>query len=307
MKKEYRSILRSLKCFIREFLNYLFSRNYYTHRLWLKYRLKIDTRHTPIFLVYSSGKTGTTTLTVSLKTQMNLPVYHIHRLTSNTVKENLNYFKKNHYKTKFLPDNIIYSFNILKIINKGFDLKKFKIISAVRDPMQGILSEKFENMFSQKERINDYKEKELTEKLTKEIQEWLDNTKKIENWMMWFDQELKLSFGFDVYSREFDKEKGYQIYKNDGYPVILILKLEKIKDALAGLEEFTGIKDFHLTEANVASKKNYYFLYKSVCKGILLPEETINKTYSSKYMTNFYTEKEIEELREKWSKKKYKF
>lgn len=81
----------------------------------------------------------------------------------------------------------------------------------------------------------------------------------------WFDLEIKENFGIDVYGYDFDKERGFQIIRQDNVE-LLLMKLEKLDDCQEIIGEFVGAEDFKLIKSNMGNNKLYKFAYNELKK-----------------------------------------
>jgi len=116
----------------------------------------------------------------------------------------------------------------------------------------------------------------------------------------WFEKELKDGFGVDLLAHPFDKEKGYSIIKQ-GNIEVLVMKLEKLNDLESVIGKFVGAPNFKLINANEASDKVIYDLYKKTREIIKIPRRLVSRYYDNNpYMDHFYTEEEKVAFLKKW-------
>lgn len=116
----------------------------------------------------------------------------------------------------------------------------------------------------------------------------------------WFDKEIKDVLGIDIFKYPFDKEKGYSIIKKDNIE-ILLLKTEKLVDNLDIIRNYVNIQDLTFANANMASQKEYYTLYKQFRKEVRLTKDYVAHYYDKNEKFNhFYTEAEKEYFLESW-------
>jgi len=102
----------------------------------------------------------------------------------------------------------------------------------------------------------------------------------------WFDKEIKRLSGIDVYEHPFDREKGFQEYRNGKYS-LLLLEMTKIEDNWPVIESFVGEK-LELENENFGEKKWYGPIYK-LHKSDLLNDESVNAlVMSGKFYQKFY-------------------
>ncbi len=118
----------------------------------------------------------------------------------------------------------------------------------------------------------------------------------------WFDRQLKHFYDIDVYQTSFDVSKGYQTYSNGGVRCLL-LRMEDLQKLEVVISDFIGI-DCMLGRSNRAEDHWYKNLYRQFLESQSMPENYLDKMYSSKYMRHFYSSEEIATFRRKWKKPK---
>lgn len=120
--------------------------------------------------------------------------------------------------------------------------------------------------------------------------------------LTWLDLEINDTFGIDVFSRKFPISKGYEIFKNGCFE-LLVIRLEDFhrcyKDAL---RDFMNIKDCELLQANFSKDKKYNDIYQEFKNYIKLPQDYIQRMYTSKYAKHFYSQDEIDKFIAQWSR-----
>ena len=118
--------------------------------------------------------------------------------------------------------------------------------------------------------------------------------------LVFFDRELKGVFGIDVFSSEFPRSRGYNIYETK-YANVLLIRLENLNSCVKdAFKDFLDIDDFSLINTNTGAEKDYAPVYKKFKDSIELPDSYIDKLYNSKYTKHFYSQDEIEKFRKKW-------
>lgn len=102
----------------------------------------------------------------------------------------------------------------------------------------------------------------------------------------WFDLEIKRLTGIDVYAYPYDKYKGFNLYINGKYK-LLLLEMRLIERNWSILEEFVGAK-LNLVKSNVGEDKWYGPIY-SKHKADLLANDQINqRVRRGKFFKKFY-------------------
>lgn len=255
-------------------------------------------------LVYQMGKVGSSTVTKTLKKALNTPVYHVHFLTDDGLKMQAEAFLK--YRHHDLPVFVKQAQAIKSKIEQKTN-NKWKIITLVRDPIARDISDLFQNFQRLLgEHLDSSGKIKDINKIIELLQAKFANYNQESDFAStWFDRELKTRFNVDVYDYPFDQEQGFSII-NHHQADILVMRLENLNQSLnQACQEFLGI---HLTEQDIANKnvsqdKQYFDDYKYVVKNIIIPRETCQKIYASKYVRHFYTQEMIDKFISKWSKK----
>ena len=266
--------------------------------LLLGLKIKVDLQKKGVIIVCQMGKVGSSAILKTLKSlNLSKPILHVHHLTYDAID---GIEKKYANLSKPIPGHICTSRILLNDIKNNVDgvNKKFKIVTFVREPVARNISAFFQNLDLLFQDIN---YQDIDSVKTEMLIEHFLHTYSHEVPLMWFDTQFKPVFGFDVFSSNFPKSKGYKIYKGR-HPDILLLRLENINECSQGaFKEFLGIERFTLINDNRGSEKKYGDLYKNFKDSIKLPSDLIEKMYSSRYAQHFYSEEEIDKFRARWS------
>ena len=267
-----------------------------------KKRLNADTRNkSTIILIHQMGKVGSSTVESSLR-EFNLrtPIYKTHYLNEDTVKTMWNDKVKLHKKP--LKKHYLANKYISRMLtNPEFRENKLNIITLVREPVICNISRFFHSI---EDFIpNFYKNIEKGVIQNDEIIDVFINVFPYHSWNLeWFDKEVKNVFGIDVYSKPFDKLEGFQIF-NEKNVDLLLLKLESLNNcSRKAFRQYLGINNFAIVNSNVAKDKPYEKPYREFIKSIEFPKSYLDKMYCHKYTQHFYSESEIAEFRNRWSK-----
>ena len=240
-----------------------------------------------IILIYTMGKVGSSTIYNSLKVKLpKAHLFHVHFLSDKWLKEILPGLNKDFHQ------NIVYGNEVLDFI-KANPKKRVKIITLVREPLMRDISDIFQNwsrLFPAEETVDkDY------------LLDWIDK-RSHEYTLNWFDTEFKSYLGYDVYSRPFDKEKGYSIYNTPRFD-LLCIKLETLNNVYGeALKSFLNLDDVSLSSTNETKDKDRSDLYFEMLMSYKANPAKIEELYSSKYMKHFYTQKQIEGYKKKWAR-----
>ena len=265
-------------------------------KLIMKYYVKNE-----VVLVYQMGKVGSTSVIKTIKAvSKRYGAYHLHFLNKENIVQaerklaQLVGRKKYNANSWCLAESKFIRAKLERMIRKK---NKLKIVTLVRDPIGRNLSSFFENI----ERYSKALNIDIAKSSPQEIFDIFQNKFHEHNYVLnWFDEEIKSVFTIDVYNYKFDKERGYTIIKKN-IANVLIIRLDKLDQyGEEALKKFLGEMNVKLAYGNVASNKNYDKMYKRFLKNVQLSEEYVEKMYSSKLATHFFTKKELEHLKNKW-------
>ena len=245
---------------------------------WISYR-------NSIFLVYSMGKVGSSTLYESLKSHMPFnDIFHVHFLSDYWLKEILPQSPHSY--------NIQIGKKILDTIERN-PQKRLKIITLTREPISRDISNIFENPkdITGQSDMSDYALESLIEDFNKTDFSYTLN---------WFDTEFKAFTEFDIYSHPFNQSRGYSIYETEEFD-LLVIKLEMLSAIFQeALEEFADIKLPKLLLANTTQEKPSSTLARNFKEVYSMEPERARQIYASQYVQHFYAPEEIEIFMKKW-------
>jgi hypothetical protein len=238
------------------------------------------------FIVLTMGKVGTMTILNSLK-RLGLRQVHVHSLRY--TRPGVHFLKN--VKLSFAQELFFYYKTITKRLKVRIWLlfiKEVTIISGVRDPFSRTISAFFE----QCHHIGIDTEQAGCNVVYDSFEHYYD----LEASLNWFDKEIKNVFSIDIFSTPFDKEKGYQVIQKGKYK-LFIYRLDHLNNLEEELRMFIGNEDFKIeTTGETLVNESYSQLKKE--KRFTLNE--FDKVMSSRYLNHFYTEEEIQLLKEKW-------
>lgn len=254
--------------------------------------------HSPI-VIYSMGKVGSTTL---LKTLENLslpnPIFHVHFLAWDYLKEIGDYRKS---LGLGLAEHLIAGRYLRFFADRTWGKVRWKIITLVREPVGRDISGLFENL--QKEsHLTELSGNQLVDGAIAHMQTKIAGFNEKEDYACnWFDRELKQVFDFDVYDAPFDPKQGYAIYQAPDADILLI-RLEDLSTCgTQAVQEFLGISHIEIENANVGREKPYQQIYRAVKQKISFNPADLEKVYNSRYVQHFYTDQEVALLKKRWT------
>ena len=176
--------------------------------------------------------------------------------------------------------------------------KPIKIISLIREPIGRDVSDFFQLFEDYTGSL--FKDSNYT---TDELRRFFLNNIDPNKTLSWFDDNIKMHFGIDVYAEPFPEAGHLTLSRENTSLIVLRFDLDdSVKESI--IRDFLDFPDFKIKRANLSSKKDYYQTYKDFQKNAKLPESYLNTMCNSKYFNHFFPEKEINDVRSKWSIKK---
>lgn len=293
----------------------LIRKNYCLTRLLYDYKFHKSGIDSKSIIIYQMGKVGSTSILHSLQAIDSIPaVFQVHTLSDKGINEMENRYWGNTptiIRRSLLPEttHVYVSHSLKSRLSKNPD-SKWKIITLVRDPIARNVSEFFYSVDTTKNdpHIPDFYARyrsgniNVSELIDRFLERFSEGSDEYTVPLNWFDREFPNVIGFDIYSIEFPRQKGFNIIHSDKYD-ILILKLEWLKTCFSkAFHEFLGLQNFDLVTKNTASQKAYYPIYKKFLQEVDLPYQYVSRIYNSKYVQHFYTAREIEKFVKRWNK-----
>jgi len=251
-------------------------------------------------VVYQMGKVGSKTVVESLKSStLRRPIYHVHYIT----KEGLDYHKDMSLNPQ-RPKLGIHHWTG-HYLRKKIEREKrvWNVITLVREPISRNISAFFHVIdtwipdFDPRffDKIPSMSVEQMRQLFLEKYPHDLPTT--------WFDTEMKVVFGIDVFASQFPKYKGYKIYRGERANLLLI-RLEDFNSVIGeALSEFLCLNEFKMVRANIGSEGRNAANYRLFLDHVVLPEEYIQDAYTSKYVQHFYTDSEVLKFSSRWSGK----
>ncbi len=240
-----------------------------------------------IYLVYSMGKVGSSTVTELLEKQYPfLPVFQLHFLSDYWIKQLIPSMPA-HYHVNLAPAEAFRKFR------ESHPDYRLKIITLVREPVIRDISDIFENWqdFFKTKNVDDLQIDRIMERLHQHEFEYSLN---------WFDSEFKAWTGVDIYTQKFEKQRGYSSWKFDAFDVLCI-KLERLDQVLIpAMSEFCGLRLRMENNSNVSAQKNIAQLYKLASTTFKLSKRQEHLVFDSLLVNHFYSPEEIAKFKIRW-------
>lgn len=246
---------------------------------------KVLKENKKITLVYQMGKVGSTSYANSLQKIDGLKVFHVHRLLA---KSNEKMIK--HYLVKGMLRLAVneYKWQILSNFIRDICSQIF-IISAMRNPVERNMSAYFQNI---KLLTGSSNATELVDLFFKSYSHDVPLT--------WFDEQFKEALGIDIFSYDFNKERGWEYFSQGKYNCLLMTAEADNASKIEGINEFMDLDLESIGKDNVGEKKEYAEIYKLFKKTICFPDVYLDKYFNNKVVEHFYTDKMINSFRAKF-------
>jgi len=236
------------------------------------------------------GKVGSSSILKTFKSEFDGNIFHVHNLT-------LDHFDYLVYADIEKRNRVIQK--IKDIQRSVLSNEKWKIISLVRDPIDRNISAFFQNInLFVPDLLNKYRNKEI---LLAELFCMFFEKASHKYPLNWFDNQIRKTFGIDIFLEDFSKHKGYHIYRKDNFE-LLILRLEDLNNCFEpAIRDFLNIENINLKNDNISKDKEYKKIYQKFKNNIIIPESYFELMYNSKFTKYFYTEAEIKKFVKRWS------
>ena len=216
----------------------------------------------------------------------------------------------------FLMHSLYLDNNTLKKIKdvlQNFKHHKIKLISGIREPIERIISQKWQNIHFPY-RNNDTCIPVVIDNKYENFMKDLINFEKIKGVTFnqgngfyadiadWFKDIIEKTLEINVFDYSFDKQKGYTIIEK-GNVSIFLYRLDKLSSLKKEIEKFSENSFFVLKKTNQAKDKQYNFAYNKYLKEVKVKQSFFDSLVLSKGMTHFYTDEECKIYKEKWKNK----
>lgn len=280
--------------------------------LLLRHKILASLGRKPI-LIYTMGKVGSTTVFHAFRKQYLFPlIYHVHHLTSESLKKTKQRYTEANQKIdgkvslrdfqKGTSSHLSGSIILRKTYSER-NQGKWNIVTLVRDPFSTYLSHLFQNPQISRPYLlgNDGSiDKQKVEGFINSI--FTDFKPEKDYISNWFDREFLGFTGVDLYSYPFDNAKGYSIIHEKKFN-IAVLRLETLNENLPKVvNEFVpGSSNITIEKKNVSGKDDSKDLYNKIKNEIRVSREGLEKFYSTKFAKHFFSEEHRSMMIKKWS------
>lgn len=259
----------------------------------------------PLVLVYQQGRVASTSVYASLlAANLDMPVYHVHTLSSARATE---WIERAKQSGRRINRNFVLGKMLGEVISglgEGPYPDPWKIICIFREPISVMLSLHFLNPRGEFAQLLEKYGEEDKNRVVDYFQALLDRDDP-SGWLLtkWFDKVFREETGINVYDHRFGVDQGYQIIKDDRFEVLL-LRFEDLANGFKkGAAQLFGLEEdrFNLIHSHIHKNDKYNEVHDHVKNNLKLSTKTLNKIYSTNFIKHFYSQELIERLTEKWS------
>jgi hypothetical protein len=250
-------------------------------------------------LVYQMAKVGSTSLTYSLQFAYlkaglpEVPVYHAHTLT------NLDLHDQLIRESNGQPEDLALVAEYKQVLSRfqSDSHRHWNVVSIVRDPVARHISNYFHHI---DRHLPDWRKRWRAGNLS--VDEVMQHFLLAEDHAHhWFDTEIKLVMGIDVFCEPFDHYAGYKVLARVPKATLMVIRLEDMdRVAAPAVRQLLGFPEFKLLSFNQASDTGYRAIYQQF-RARPLPAWYVEKMYAGKFARHFYTDEERERFTRKWT------
>ena len=246
-------------------------------------------------IVFSMGKTGTTSLTGAMKAASGRPVLKAHALSNVGIATRM--AKAERLGLVRRPRFLWACEEISRALQLG---GSWDLVCGVRDPVALAVSDHFYGLQRQREIGRD---------------PWVDDddidghaaaiAHNLEAGFIetdWFDQELQAATGIDIYSREFAPATGYQSYAHGAYRALVLRAEDLSRVGGTAVATFLGLDDaLPIPRRNEGTSDDPASAYRRFLEHRALPVDLIDRAYDTPMARHFYSEGELSAFRDRWT------
>ena len=245
-------------------------------------------------LVYTMGKVGSSTVHHSLREAgFGERTFHIHSLRPDylaTWRRALNVAGVE------VPHTIHESEAVLEQMNAAPD-RPIKVVTLIRDPLAREVSDIYENPYRAPHIVNEdgsFHVQLTVNHLTTE----LAKPRPCNEFFKWFPEQPGRVLGIDVLATPFDKERGWQIYRQ-GRVEMLLIRLEDLSRVGTDvLTEFIGASEpIEMIKSHVRQDDSYPV----VKRKFKVPHSVCEEIHQHPMMRHFYSEAQLDDMRSRWT------
>jgi hypothetical protein len=244
-----------------------------------------------IVVTHTYGKVGSTAIHKAISQLPGYASFQTHFISEEGVADALRLHQDEHDPIHMLQGEA------LRLQMQAHPDRPIRVITLVRDPVARAVSDLFENP-ALLNADGDVRQMPLESVVAIAAEQVLSSLAYTEQW---FDRELGGLLGFDFFTRDFDREGGFEILR-EGRFELLAGKLERLSDNGGGyLGRFLDLgRDFPIPRSRARSATGEAALYDQVRRSLKLPATVLDEVYSGRVCRHFYTPQELDGFRNLW-------
>lgn len=233
----------------------------------------INRKKKPLVLVYQSGKVGSVSVYQAIKKSRQFSVLHIHRINKQHIEQRRRIAKKKKWRIEAGDELGLVLYRAIKFF------PRIKIICPIREPLSRNVSAFFQNITRMPLGISQLDNQGKANYFIKEFDHQTADK--------WFDEELKIITGIDVFKYPFNLDKGYlQINKAQFDVLILYHDLPDYTKSEI-ISNFLG-KKISVEHIHSSNQKEYSDSYSEVKKIVMQNNEYVSRMQACRYYKHFY-------------------
>ena len=282
--------------------------------------------------VHQIGKVGSTSVVETLRDLMpGETIHQTHGLSERRMLDSIRrWLERSRRMPGFKPQyNLLSSIELSGYLQAGFAHRDWYVLSLVREPIGRNVSAFFQNLELVwvhrlsptlretcvgllKKKTNEASDAEVIHEIAKALVAIYRENYHRRFMDKWFDDEMKPVFNIDVLAEPFPRERGCQIYRNEGVRLLLL----RIEDLAAAFEpamrewlrgspwekSLGAAGSLELKRANEAGNKNYALIHREFLAQLTFTPDEVEFEYTSLTARHFYSGAELRDFTAKWLK-----
>jgi len=239
-------------------------------------------------IIYSMGKSGTTSLTVALR-EAGFPVVKVHSLTKAATAERIWAHERSFSPAR---PRVYWRYDYLRRDLRARPWVRRRMISVMREPVARMISAYFYD-------LDPARYGDPLDAHGAGVQELIE----LEIERDWFATELEAVTGIDVYGAPFEREAGAQHLEHGRFDVLLLrqedLRAESTPTVLAG---FLGApRPIDIPRRNAGEDSSYADLQRRFVSDWVFPAPLLERAYATRPAQHFYSDDERARFLARWS------
>ena len=246
-------------------------------------------------VVFSLGKTGTTTVAEALQAATGRTVVKAHALSRTGL--DIRYEKAERLGVAERPRHLWRCEEIANILRSG---GSWDLICGIRDPVAAAVSDHFYGLqlqvaANQTPWIDDGDTAAHARAIERTLETmWCD--------VDWFETELQAITDIDVYAKPFDVDRGFGVYEQDRFRAIVIRAEDLSLAGPQALADYVGLdKPLEMKSRNVGSRRDVGSDYQRFCVNPGFDPLVLDRVYRTPLARHFYSDAERAQFVKRWN------